>query len=542
MNLIDCFPKGYTPRKGQEYILDQVQKHIDNKQRFIIIESPTGTGKSHLSSTFSAYSRDCSIDYKRLVSENKIFERDSSGFKYADMVEDMGPWGCTSLTVTKHLQDQYSDLFTESAILKGKNEYGCSIDPDVTVDVGPCTYSSRQLTTCLSSDTCEYYNNLKSSLTNKFSILNYNKFMTTPKFVRDREFLVCDEASEVEDMIVAYNSITIDYDRLDKLDISYKTKVTKDNSRANYEWLYNILQDIIEKLPEIQKAIQSKYTEKKTKALIIKKYQTYKTLKERLAIILNSYNSCEYICQFTGDNVTFMPLYVNTLSNDLWGNNKHIILMSGTIFDPETYARCLGIKDYAYIEVDSEFDNEKNPIYVPGKYALNYKTQDRVLPKILDQALDILDDNKGVKGIIHTHTNNITTELKKRTNNSRLLYRSQHVTNENILLDHITRDDDTVLVSPSMALGVDLPDDLSRFQIIIKLPFLSLANKRVKALFDRDKKWYTMKMLVKLIQMAGRSSRNKDDYSVTYILDGAALNILKKEWNRLPIHFKNRLK
>ena len=85
MNLIDCFPKGYTPRKGQEYILDQVQKHIDNKQRFIIIESPTGTGKSHLSSTFSAYSRDCSIDYKRLVSENKIFERDSSGFKYAGM-------------------------------------------------------------------------------------------------------------------------------------------------------------------------------------------------------------------------------------------------------------------------------------------------------------------------------------------------------------------------------------------------------------------------------------------------------------------------
>jgi Rad3-related DNA helicase len=50
-----------------------------------------------------------------------------------------------------------------------------------------------------------------------------------------------------------------------------------------------------------------------------------------------------------------------------------------------------------------------------------------------------------------------------------------------------------------------------------------------------------MKMLISLIQMAGRCTRSVTDESSTYILDGATVGILKKNWSILPQWFKSRL-
>ena len=219
--------------------------------------------------------------------------------------------------------------------------------------------------------------------------------------------------------------------------------------------------------------------------------------------------------------------------------------MSGTIFDKETFASTLGIDKFKYIEVDSEFEQEKNPIYVPAKVALNYKTMNSALPIVIDQAREIAKEFAGDNGIIHTHTNKITAEFERKTpakDMSRFLFRKDHITNEHILLEHATSKDPTVLVSPSMAFGVDLPDDASRFQIIMKMPYPSLGDKRIKMLFERNKAWYNMKMFVKLIQMCGRSTRSPEDFCDTYILDKAAVRSLQQNWNKLPQYFKARLK
>jgi Rad3-related DNA helicase len=44
-----------------------------------------------------------------------------------------------------------------------------------------------------------------------------------------------------------------------------------------------------------------------------------------------------------------------------------------------------------------------------------------------------------------------------------------------------------------------------------------------------------------LIQMSGRCTRSKDDYSITYILDGNATKAIKKYKNTLPKHFLSRI-
>ena len=83
-----------------------------------------------------------------------------------------------------------------------------------------------------------------------------------------------------------------------------------------------------------------------------------------------------------------------------------------------------------------------------------------------------------------------------------------NATNEDILELHSKDNKPTVLVSPSLTYGVDLKDNLARFQIIVKLPYSPLGSKRVKALFEQDKRWYENKMLVNLIQACGRGTRS----------------------------------
>ena len=91
-----------------------------------------------------------------------------------------------------------------------------------------------------------------------------------------------------------------------------------------------------------------------------------------------------------------------------------------------------------------------------------------------------------------------------------------------------------------MIFGVDLKDDLARFQIIVKAAFLPLGDNRIKRLFDEDKDWYTNQMLINLVQACGRGVRSKDDHCVTYILDGNIYQAVITNKDKLPKHFIDR--
>ena len=94
------------------------------------------------------------------------------------------------------------------------------------------------------------------------------------------------------------------------------------------------------------------------------------------------------------------------------------------------------------------------------------------------------------------------------------------ITNDTIVWSHQHSKEPTVLVSSSLAEGVDLKDDLSRFQIIIKLPFANLQDVRIKKK-SKMGDWYLNNMFMKFVQQCGRSTRNIDDFSKTYVLDGS---------------------
>ena len=265
-----------------------------------------------------------------------------------------------------------------------------------------------------------------------------------------------------------------------------------------------------------------------------------RNLHSKLSLIIDTWNDSEYLFETNTDGISFMPLKVNNLSDHLFKYADKVILMSATIIDPANFCKTLGIDKFKYVEADSTFDPSNSPIFCNTKNKLNYHNLKRTLPKIIKQVEGICAHHKDDKGIIHTHNNTITSFLQKKLNGERFLIREPGVRNEEILEQHLASDKPTVLISPSMSHGVDLKDDLARFQIIIKAPYLPTKDKRIERLMKDDFNWYSNKMLCSVIQSCGRGIRSKKDYCRTYILDGAIVESVINNIHKLPKYFIDR--
>ncbi|MEM6431580.1 MAG: helicase C-terminal domain-containing protein, partial [Deinococcota bacterium] len=102
---------------------------------------------------------------------------------------------------------------------------------------------------------------------------------------------------------------------------------------------------------------------------------------------------------------------------------------------------------------------------------------------------------------------------------------------------HCNSKDPTVLLTPSMTEGIDLAGDLSRWQIICKIPYPYLGDPQVTRRKERDPAWYDWHTTLTVVQAYGRSIRSEDDYAVTYLLDADFPNFLKRQKRRLPSWF-----
>jgi Rad3-related DNA helicase len=528
--VLNYFPDNFTPREHQVSGLQQIYEAINSGEKYIIVQAPTGSGKSFFSKTFANTTTETDSEYRRLVHGYQAYSEDFVG-----AFSRFKSHGAFALTTTKALQDQYKNLFGESVVFKGKSNYQCEVDESFTADVAPCVISANLKRKCWNDHICPYYEARNDALVSRFSVLNYASFFNLPDHLKRREIIVCDECSELEDEIVKNYSVLISYKQLTYLGVQVE-KLTTENSSKVVGWLgdcFSAIKDTIDSFNE-----RSRFEKNKIELI---KQQQRKELAEAISHTINHWNDAQYIVEKDAEKVSITPFKIDKLSSCLFNFADVVILMSATIVDKDIFAKNLGIPHYKYIEIPSTFDPKKSPIYCHNKYPLNYKTIDTNLPKIINLIEQIAENHKGEKGIIHTHSFAITQAVQNRLGSKRFLYREEGTNNESIIREHTLRTDDTVLVSPSLTMGLDLKGDLGKWQIIVKLPYPSLANKRVKMLFDKDPDWYKMKMFVTLIQAAGRCTRTKEDESVTYILDGLSGKTIVQNKDILPGHFLARV-
>ena len=196
--LISYFPEDYSPSKSQIDLINGVDKALINDKKFIICCAPTGTGKSFLAKTLANFSSNPTNEFTNLINSYKAFRQDHLGnfLHEADCYKEPA-FGTFTLTITKSLQDQYLKLFSDAKLTKGKTNYQCQVDTDVDVEHAPCVLINKLKEDCWDKCLCPYYNARNTGLTDKFSILNYKMFLSLPNHVKKKNFLICDEASEL---------------------------------------------------------------------------------------------------------------------------------------------------------------------------------------------------------------------------------------------------------------------------------------------------------------------------------------------------------
>ena len=247
----------------------------------------------------------------------------------------------------------------------------------------------------------------------------------------------------------------------------------------------------------------------------------------KIDMFLNSESNLWFVNHADG-KIEIKPLTGELFADELlFSLADHVVFLSATILDPRTFIRNIGLtpKQCGYLGVPSEFPKENRRIIFSPAGSMSYKNYDDTLPKLMKKIERILTKHENEKGIIHCGAyktaNHIMSHFRGTPFGRRLISHDPGARSKMTALElHAEREDGTVLLSPSMTEGLDLKDELSRFQIIVKCPWNSLADPYVKARMEMDPEWYQWTACLTLVQALGRSIRSTSDYATSYILDG----------------------
>ena len=138
-----------------------------------------------------------------------------------------------------------------------------------------------------------------------------------------------------------------------------------------------------------------------------------------------------------------------------------------------------------------DFPIENRPIYQLDIAYLNFKTLGLELTqRAIANAVDrIMSLHKNDKGIIHTTSYAQAKFIEKYispNNNKRLIYTDPERPREEVTAEHFRSTKPSVLISPSLHTGLDLKDERSRFQILVKVPYPSKGDRWISAKMEKD--------------------------------------------------------
>ena len=569
MSLISFFPFDNI-RPNQKKVLDEIDQALKSGFKFIFLEAPTGFGKSAVAITLS-----------RFLGSSHL---------------------CTS---TKDLQNQYSRDFPYLYEVKGRNNFSCIVKEDMGInescEYGPCLkdedydclYKTRLSDYEVKSEgtiyenidinkyalkkyhdkakqhsqlvridwkPCIYYHQKWISMKSSHTIYNYKYFLSDLFFssgINKRKLLILDEAHTLESEISSFKNFILNKDNINRFFPKLNLPENKPfDIETHIDFCTNLkkqFSDFIDSAERLIENSQSKRDINITDRNLIDAIAYEKNLSLFLEDL--QYNKDNWlvtnIIKSDRDNkitkIKIEPLDVSNYFKDIFDKGIISLLMSATILSKDNLCNSIGLKNdkVKFIKVEeSEFSIKHRPIYLMNVAWLNARTMNQSLPQISKVIDNLLSVHKNDKGIIHTTSysqlqfikNNISKE-----NSSRLIESNPKIDRNEMILKHFQSIKPTVLISPSMFLGVDLKDDLSRFQIIVKVPYPDLTDKRISVLKQRNPKWYEWNTILRLVQAYGRSVRNSDDYANTYILDSNISYILKNGKDMIPKWFSEAI-
>lgn len=499
---------------------------------FFGVDAPTGIGKSPLA-----------LSIAKAIKELHTAE-------YGDSIDEESGNDKAQIwvvTANKLLQDQYTRDFENDLFdLRGLDNYDCKYDKGQTCGQSVCgriraKEGNKAKAPVVCSFNCEYDDANRQSKEEPVLSLNVAKALTMLKTpgVNPPLMMLFDEGHEVESALDNEATFTLTQEDLEKVGLPFPKYFT---DMFDLESLKDGMKVLVKDCIPLRDAEESASPAnrdirrlKKFDAIIRKVGETLESIDQGI-----EYVSC------SDERVELKPLQVHKVFTKFF--RFPTVFMSATLLSKPGFQSMTGVKPELldWFSCQSPFPVENRPIRLfwrPGAQPLNFENLHSEMPNVIARTAAVLDKHAGDRGIVHTHTYKIAErmyqELYPKYGN-RLMFPKTAKEQKDSLERH-ARTPGSVLISPSMTQGVDLRDDLCRFSVMAKVPWLPTQDPVVKARMEMDRNWYTFKTAQTVVQAPGRGVRSVTDFSETYLVDPGFQRFFNMAKQHLPKWFQDSI-
>ncbi len=499
----------------REYQPDAIETILESKKRVQILCLPTGAGKS-------------------LIGVVGL---------------SMGGGGIY-MVHSKPLQVQLQDDFTTLPILWGRGNYKCLGRANEGLSCDECTHS--RFSPCQYKEQgCEYHEAKKRALRSHIAILNYDYWMTESNYIGrfdGRNIVVVDEADSLEGTISRFISLEFSDGMLAYLKVGlpkYKTTSSKNAMEDWKGWAGFCVKRVDGIIADLSRAISRDIPDPD----ILKRIARMSRIRSKLIGFIDYVDETWLfeVREYAGrKTIIFKPCWIseNIAEHFVWSHGDRFVLMSATFPPIPVLAKTLGLPmaDIGYKQYPSVFKAENRQVIMRPVANLTYKTMEDGIRRVTNEIRELLGNHKEEKGLIHTVSYKLTDAIMD-IGDDRLI--THNGANKIQVLEEFKKSErPLVLVSPSSERGVSFDDDMCRWVVWAKAPYLNLSDKLVSARIYKShigNLWYKSDMLMTVVQGSGRAVRNENDHAITYILDEQICRVIKDNPSMVPMWFREAL-
>ncbi len=523
--IYEAFPAP-SYRGAQKEALSDIKAAFEAGNDVVLVRAPTGSGKSLLARAIMGCAR---------------------SLQEADPSQATGAY-YTTPQVSQLDDVAEDDLLADFNVIRGKSNYTCILpdEHDTPVNQAPC--ARQQGFDCTVKHRCPYYSDRAIASGREIAAMTLAYFMQTAgsELFRKRDVVVIDEAHGLAEWAEMYATIELSPDRVPVWD-----GLTVPDVHAADDPLDRTVRFAESLVGVCSRAKDALTGRPELSAQEVARRDRLNELISELKWFVEDYRDIDSPTTWVVDQAggAGSPLSIKPLDparylhHTVWDRGNTFALLSATILNKAAFCRGVGLDPsrVALVDVEHTFPLENRPLYDVTQGKMTYEHREETIPKIARTIVQLMAAHPDEKGIVHAHSYGIAADLVSNLEQFGVgaRVRSHEAADRDAALEawKATSAPD-VFVSVKMEEALDLRDELARWQVLCKAPYLNTNDSRVaRRLEDGQWAWYHRAALRTVIQGCGRVVRAPDDYGATYLADSSLLDLFDRARSDMPPWF-----
>lgn len=241
------------------------------------------------------------------------------------------------------------------------------------------------------------------------------------------------------------------------------------------------------------------------------------------------------------DCLQLTPVDISGMPPVFWPREvEKIVLMSATISPQDVATLGLDRKKVLYINCESPIEAARRPIVQDPQFYLRKENMEENSLKLANYIREVAGHHPGEKGVVHATYQLSRMLAPELENNSRFIFHDREDKKDRYKeFRDSPAEEGKVLIACGMYEGIDLPEDLGRWQIVAKIPWPSLGDAGIRYRAEQDPEWYLWETWKIVMQACGRICRTPQDNGVTIIPDSSFQRLLREGIHMIPEWFRD---